>query len=226
MSPPSASVWLVAGYALMLVAIAWSFDAMAMRASRRAAQWRTGQFNYRPDHDAWVCPENHWLWPTSYDPQNRVMRYRAQSAVCNSCPVKESCTSSDHGREISREVDPWPHSDAGRFHRGIACFVASLGVVLPLGTLIGNHQSADVLVLLGTVLLVMVVGLLPLTRHLWNTPANAPAEHLPHRTGMEEQVAAAINKYSTRWGGGWADHKDKADQTDQADNKAYNNEEQ
>ena len=56
MTQPAASVWLIAGYSLALVAIGWSFDAMARRASARAARWRTGQFVYRPDHDAWVCP--------------------------------------------------------------------------------------------------------------------------------------------------------------------------
>ena len=100
-----------------------------------------------------------------------------------SCPVKASCTSSDGGREISREIDPWPHSGAGRFHRGIACAVASFGVVLPLATLIANHSLAEVLVLTGTVAVVLLLGW-PLARHLWNTPSNAP-EHLPHRTAQE-----------------------------------------
>lgn len=200
MNPPSASVLMVAGYALMLLAIAWGFDVMAKRASARAAQWRTGQFRYHPDHDAWICPEDHWLWPTSYDPKHRVQRYRAQPSICNTCPVKDSCTTSMHGREISREVDPWPHSEAGRFNRGLACFVAFLGIVMPAGMLLGKHDPADVLVLLATVAVVALLGL-PLARHLWNTPANAPPEHLPHRSGMEDQVAAAIDRYSTRWGG-------------------------
>ena len=107
-------------HALVLIAIAWCFDEMARRVSRRAARWRTGGFVYHPDHDAWVCPQDHWLWPTSFDPQHRVMRYRASPVVCNSCPVKSDCTTSEHGRELSREVDPWPYSDSGRFHRGIA----------------------------------------------------------------------------------------------------------
>lgn len=208
MSAPATSVWLVAGYALFLLAAAWGFDAMAKQASRHAARWRTGRFVYRPDHDAWVCPQDHWLWPTSFDPKQRVMRYRAQPTVCNSCPVKSNCTTSDHGREISREVDPWPHSEAGRFHRGIACFVAALGVIMPTAMLIGSHSVSDVVLLLGAMLIVVVAGL-PLARHLWNTPSNAP-EYLPHRTGLEEQVAAAVDRYSTRWGGGWADKEEKA----------------
>lgn len=206
MTPPAASVWLIAGYAVVLVVVAWGFDRMARRASRRAARWRTGQFVYRADHDAWICPQDHWLWPTSFDPQHRVTRYRASPVVCNSCPVKATCTTSEHGREVSREIDPWPHSDAGRFHRGIACFVAALGVVMPLAMLIGRHAPADVLVLVGAVVIVVVLGL-PLARHLWNSPSNAP-EHLPHRSGVEDQVAAAIDRYSTRWGGGWAQKED------------------
>lgn len=206
MSAPAAWVWLVSGYALILLAVAWGFDTMARRASQRAAQWRTGRFVYHPDHDAWRCPQDQWLWPTSFDPQTRVMRYRAAPAVCNVCPVKDSCTTSNHGREISRQVDPWPHSEAGRFHRGIACAVAGFGVIMPAATLIVNHAAADVLVLSGAMLAV-VTGALPLVRHLWDTPSNAP-DHLPHRTGLEEQVAAAIDRYSTRWGGSYASRED------------------
>ena len=131
-SAPATSVWLVAAYALVLVAVAWGFDLMARKTSVRAARWRTGQFVYHADHDAWVCPQDHWLWPTSFDPEHRVMRYRAKPSVCNSCPVKSTCTTSNDGREVSREVDPWPYSEVGRFHRGIACVVAGLALLMLL----------------------------------------------------------------------------------------------
>jgi hypothetical protein len=195
---PTAAAWLVAGYALALVATAWGVDVMARRVSQRAAQWRSGQFRYHADHDAWVCPQDQWLWPSSFDPKHRVLRYRAKPSVCNSCPVKSTCTTSEHGREISREIDPWPHSEAGRFHRGIACCVAALGVVMPLVMLARLHSPADLLVLIGVITVVLAASL-PLAGHLWRTPSNAP-EHLPHRTGMEDQVALAVDRYSTRWG--------------------------
>src|SRR6185437_5599951 len=195
---PTAAAWLVAGYALALVATAWGVDVMARRVSQRAAQWRSGQFRYHADHDAWVCPQDQWLWPSSFDPKHRVMRYRAKPSVCNSCPVKSTCTTSEHGREISREIDPWPHSEAGRFHRGIACCVAALGVVMPLVMLARLHSPADLLVLI-CVITVVLAASLPLAGHLWRTPSNAP-EHLPHRTGMEDQVALTVDRYSTRWG--------------------------
>lgn len=193
------TVWMAAGYAVLLLAMGWGFDLMARRVSLRATVWRTGRFTYHADHDAWMCPQDQWLWPTSFDPQQRVMRYRAKPSVCNSCPVKPTCTDSPHGRQISREVDPWPHSEAGRFHRGIACFVAGLGVLMPLAMLIVAHKLADVAVLGGAALLVLGVGVMPLARHLWHTPVVAPA-HLPLRTGVEDQMAAAIDRYATRWG--------------------------
>ncbi|BBX29821.1 hypothetical protein [Mycolicibacterium alvei] len=206
MSPPSVTAWLVAGYAILLVAVAWGFDSMARRTSARALRWRTGQFTYHADHDAWKCPEDQWLWPTSFDPANRVMRYRAKPAVCNSCPVKSTCTTSSHGREISREVDPWPHSEAGQFHRGIACVIAGLALILLAATLIDQHGAGDVIVLLTTAA-VVAAATVPLARHLWSSPANAP-DHLPHRTGEQELSAATVDRFTTRWGGDWSDRKE------------------
>lgn len=200
MTAPGTATWLISAYALFLILAAWGFDALARRASHRAQAWRTGRFVYHPDHDAWQCPADQWLWPSSFDPANRVMRYRAKPVVCNSCPAKSECTSSDHGREISRQVDPWPFSEAGRFHRGIACVVAVLAVLLPAGQAVAGHTPADLLVL-GTTVLVVVVTCVPLFRHLWSTPTGAP-EHLPHRSAHEDSVAATIDRYSTRWGVG------------------------
>lgn len=200
MTAPGIATWLVAGYALLLTAVAWGFDLMAKRASHRAAAWRTGGFVYHPNHDAWQCPQDEWLWPSSFDPGNRVMRYRAKPTVCNHCPVKVDCTTSHHGREISRQVDPWPFSEAGRFHRGIACAVAGLAFLMPLGQALATRNAADLLVGCTTALIVAIICT-PLFRHLWSTNV-APPEHLPHRTAHEDTVAAAIDKYSTKWGVG------------------------
>jgi hypothetical protein len=194
------ATWLVAGYALFLLAAAWGFDLLARRASHGAHRWRSGGFVYHPDHDAWQCPTERWLWPTSFDPAHRVMRYRAKPVVCNTCPVKAQCTSSDHGREISRQVDPWPFSEAGRFHRGISCVVATLAMLMPIGQAVLQHTAADLLVL-GSVVAITATASAPLFRHLWRTPVSAP-EHVPHRTAHEDSVAAGIDRYSTRWGVG------------------------
>ena len=217
MSAPATWSWLVAGYALLLLIFAWGFDRMARHTSERAAQWRTGKFVYHEDHDAWKCPEDQWLWPTAFDPENRVMRYRATPAICNVCPVKDTCTTSMHGREIIRAVDPWPHSETGRFHRGIACAVAGFGIVMPLAALVSNHGVGDVLVLLGA-MAVVIAGGIPLARHFWKSPGNAPDDSPEHvrqlhlKADLEAKAAAVIDRYSTRWGG-FADKPSREDVT-------------
>ncbi len=196
MTRPSNAALLVTLYAAFLLGVAYCFDRLARHTSVRAAAWRTGSFTYHEDHDAWLCPEDQWLWPQSFDPDQRVMRYRARPSVCNACPVKQTCTSSVHGRELTREVDPWPHSEAGRFHRGIACCIALLAVVLPAGMLFSRPQVADTLLLLAAVCAAVLSGI-PLARHLWRTPSGFP-DQVPHvRAGDPLEPA---DRFATRWG--------------------------
>ena len=96
--------WLAAGYAVALVLVAYGIDRMARRAHTTLQDKHTAGFTYHDAHDAWLCPEDQWLWPQSFDPDNRVMRYRGSASVCNSCPVKATCTTSDDGREMRRMV--------------------------------------------------------------------------------------------------------------------------
>jgi hypothetical protein len=198
MTSPDLAVWLVAAYSGFLLVVAYAFDLLARRVARRSAAWRSGSFTYHPDHDAWACPQDQWLWPTTFDPEQRTMRYRAKPSVCNSCPVKQDCTTSAHGREVVREVDPWPHSEAGRFHRGISCAVALVALLLPLGLLLGRHSPADVLVL-GLTALGVVLGGVPLASHLWRTPSGFP-QHVPHEVGVSPALEAMVDRYATRWG--------------------------
>lgn len=92
MEAPGIFTLLAVVYGLFLVAIAWAFDGMAKQTSNRTMANRAGTFRYLAEHDAWQCPEDQWLWPSSFDPENRVMRYRGNPTVCNTCPVKDSCT--------------------------------------------------------------------------------------------------------------------------------------
>lgn len=163
--------WLAAGYALVLLVVAYGIDALARRAAHTLEAHRAGGFVYHADHDAWLCPEDQWLWPRSFDPDNRVMRYRSSPTVCNACPVKSTCTTSDAGREVSRAVDSWPASEAARFHRGIACSVTVLAVLWPLAAALTGPGLAEVAVLLGSAV-VVAVGALPLWTHLRRTTAD------------------------------------------------------
>ena len=182
-------VWFAVVYGVFLLLIAHILDRLARRTATRTNDWRSGGFTYHEDHDAWMCPEDQWLWPMSFDPDNRVMRYRATPTVCNSCPVKDTCTTSDNGRQIGRNVDPWPNSEAERFHRGIACVVVVLGLVWPLAAMLQGRTFLE-LAVLGAGSAAIALGSWPLWSHLRRTPARFP-DHVKVE-GLDESVAAQL----------------------------------
>ena len=150
---------------------------------------------YHDDVDGWRCHEDQWLWPTAFDPDKRVIRYEGAHAICGRCPSKDSCSPTPGPREITRPVDPWPYSDAGRFHRGVGLVIACVGVFIPVLLMVAFHAAGDLIVLGTTTVVVIVAGVLPLARHLWSTPDNAPA-HLPHVGSQEYREAEEARRSS------------------------------
>ena len=140
---------LLAGYSVFLLAVAAVLDRLARHSHARADRYRTAGFAYRPEHDVWVCPQDQMLWPSRYDEGHHLMRYRAKPSVCNACPVKRSCTSSDHGREISVPTEPRPHSEAARFHRGIVLVLVVLAAVSIVSIRVLREYDRGVLFRLG-----------------------------------------------------------------------------
>jgi hypothetical protein len=195
--------WLAAGYCLALVGLAYVIDALARRAASVSEGGMLGGFTYHQDHDAWRCPEDQWLWPQSFDPENRVMRYRGTPSICNACPVKETCTSSHSGREIQRAVDAWPASEAARFHRGIACAVVILGLVWPLGTAL-TGPGRDSLTVLGVSVVAALLLSLPLWSHLRRNPVFIPEgmvrRSLDDALAEREAAAAALARRRSSYG--------------------------
>lgn len=189
MASIDATVWFAVAYGVFLLLVAHVLDRLARRTAARTNEWRSGGFTYHEDHDAWMCPEDQWLWPISFDPDNRVMRYRAAPTVCNSCPVKATCTTSEHGRQVGRNVDPWPNSEAERFHRGIACVVVVLGLVWPLAAMLQNRTALE-LTVLGAATAAIALGSWPLWSHLHRSPAGFP-DHVKVE-GLDETVAAQL----------------------------------
>lgn len=171
MSAIELTALLSAAYAIALVVIAHGIDLLARRAHLVNDAQQTQGFVFHEDHDAWLCPEDQWLWPRSFDPENRVMRYRGSPSVCNSCPMKGTCTSSDDGRELSRTVDAWPSSESARFHRGIACSVTVLAVVWPVVSSFTVEHMVSQVVLLATAF-VAALASLPLWSHLRHSPVD------------------------------------------------------
>jgi hypothetical protein len=144
---------LAAGYGLFLVAVAVGLDALARHSQRRSELYRTAGFRYLSHADAWECPEGERLHRIENDLHQRLARYRARAKVCNACPRKSGCTDSDSGREVTRALDPWPHSEAGRFHRGIAVAIVAFGCLVVCAAAGLHHGPGDLAVLGGALVL-------------------------------------------------------------------------
>jgi hypothetical protein len=184
-------VVLVGGYAVVLLAVAFVLDWMAQHTQRRSERYRTAGFRYLPQHDAWTCSEDAMLWPMEYDKEHHLVRYRAKPSVCNACHVKPGCTSSSNGREVTRAVAPWPHSEAGRFHRGMSMVLVGLAGVLLV--VVGvRHPQLPTLVLAVPMLFAILLGF-RYSAHFRSAPANFPAP--TPSTGLRVTQTSR-----TRWG--------------------------
>jgi hypothetical protein len=162
-----------AAYAGFLICAAFTLEWLSAHTHRRALRFRTAGFTYHADHDHWICPEGEHLWPHELDHELRLVRYRARAHVCNSCPSKLQCTDSNEGREVVRPLDPWPHSEAGRFHRTIALLLVAVSALILVAELSRHHNPAE-LALLGGLLAAVGVGGRWLLRDLRRHPANFP----------------------------------------------------
>jgi transposase len=63
-----------------------------------------GVFTYDAGRDQYCCPQGHPLPRARSKRTEGVVVYRADSAICNACPVKAKCTTSDRGRTIQRSI--------------------------------------------------------------------------------------------------------------------------
>ncbi len=179
-------VLLAASYAGFLTCGAFALEWLSAHTHRRALRYRTAGFTYDTDRDHWQCPEGEHLWPHEFDRELRLVRYRARAHVCNSCPSKPRCTDSDQGREIARPIDPWPHSEAGRFHRVIALLLAALALLILLVEVARHHARAEAVLLLGLLIAIALTGrwlLRDLRVHPANFPDPSAAQGLPVTVG-------------------------------------------
>jgi hypothetical protein len=171
-------VFLLAGYAVFLLAASVVLDLLARHSHIRSERYRTAGFTYHHKSDAWVCPEDQILTRSEVDHERRLIRYQGRPQICNHCSTKADCTDSDDGREVVRAIDPWPHSEAGRFHRGISLSVTVVAALILTAELVRNHSPAELLVL-GAALGATVTVAWHMHKAFRASPANFPASTLP-----------------------------------------------
>jgi hypothetical protein len=155
------------------VLVALGLDLLARHSHRRSELYRTAGFTYHEHPDAWECPEGEQLHRIETDVHRRLVRYRARADVCNACSRKHDCTDSDTGREITRTLDPWPHSEAGRFHRVIAIAIVCFGILV-IGAGAALHHGGGDLAVLGVALLVSTAVGLYLLADFRSAPSGFP----------------------------------------------------
>ena len=116
-----------------------SFDILAKRTSQRFVAARTFGFTYHEEATRGSA-RRPVAMGTVFDSDNRVMRYRAKPSVCNTCPIKDTCTvSANWPRTHPRSGRQAPPSRAV-FHRGLAVAVSLGGY--PRGAAIVWHLPA------------------------------------------------------------------------------------
>jgi len=173
MSEVHVETLLGAGYALFLVLAALALELLARHSHVRSERYRTAGFAYHDRIDAWVCPEGEHLHLRETDHERRLARYRARARVCNACPRKQRCTDSDDGREVVRAMDPWPHSEAGRFHRGVCLVLIALAGLVLLVDAVRHHDPAEVAAL-AFVAAIVAAAAQHMLSAFRTTPANFP----------------------------------------------------
>ena len=191
----STNVLLVSGYSVFLLAVAYGFDVMARRVAVRARRWRTGSFRYHPDHDAWMCPQDQWLWPTSYDPEQRIMRYRGQTRGLQRLPGQERL----HDLATRPGGDPGDRSLAALRSRSLPPrhrLSRRTDRRLPAARHAGVPAQSDGSAGSAGDDRRGRPGGVPLARHLWRTPSGFP-EHIPQQAVYEEPPR---DRFATRWG--------------------------
>jgi hypothetical protein len=134
--PVDMEVWLLVGYAAVVLVAARVTEALAAAHFRRARRFAEHGFDYDAGADHYRCPHGERLSLNVIASDNRVAVYRAPASRCARCPSKASCTPHDEGRHIYRPLAEWAETDVGRFHQGVSLFMAASGNVVSLFALL------------------------------------------------------------------------------------------
>jgi hypothetical protein len=132
-SPPAdLEVWLLLGYALVVLAGARLTEALARTHFRRARCSAEHGFRYNVDANHYHCPHGERLSLHVIDSAERVAVYRAPASSCANCPSKAACTPHEEGRHIYRPLAEWAETDVGRFHQRLSVVMAGSATALSL----------------------------------------------------------------------------------------------
>jgi hypothetical protein len=134
--PADLEVFLLLGYAIVVLAGARLMERLARVHFERARRYGEHGFHYDAEADRYHCPQGERLALHVIDPHERVAVYRAPASTCAGCPEKARCTPHDEGRHIYRPLAAWTETDVGRFHQWLSLAMAVGATVLSLVALL------------------------------------------------------------------------------------------
>jgi hypothetical protein len=130
--PADLEVYLLLGYAIVVLAGARLMERLARVHFERARRYGEHGFHYDADTDHYHCPQGERLALHLIEPRERVAVYRATASACAGCPQKARCTPHDEGRHIYRPLAAWTETDVGRFHQWLSLLMATSAAALSL----------------------------------------------------------------------------------------------
>jgi hypothetical protein len=156
--PADLEVWLLLGYAVLVLAGARLTEALAQTHFRRARRFAEHGFRYDADGDHYHCPHGERLSLHVIDSDQQVAVYRAPASSCADCPSKGACTPHEEGRHIYRPLAEWAETDVGRFHQWLSLLMAGSTAALSLVALgrWAGRPGTGLLVLVFTVSVTVV----------------------------------------------------------------------
>jgi hypothetical protein len=161
--PADLEVWLLLGYAIVVLAGARLTEALARTHFRRARRSAEHGFRYDMDADHYHCPHGERLSLHVIDSAERVAVYRAPASSCADCPSKATCTPHEEGRHIYRPLAEWAETDVGRFHQWLSVVMAGSAAALSLVAIVRWAGRPGT----GLLVLVFVVSLAAAWRDAW-----------------------------------------------------------
>jgi hypothetical protein len=161
--PTDLEVWLLLGYAIMVLAGARLTEALARTHFRRARRSAEHGFHYDVDGDHYHCPHGERLSLHVIDTDERVAVYRAPATSCADCPSKTVCTPHGEGRHIYRPLAEWAETDVGLFHQRLSVLMAGSATALSLIAIVRWAGRPGT----GLLVLVFVVSLAVAWRDAW-----------------------------------------------------------
>jgi hypothetical protein len=171
--PTDLGVWLMLGYAFVILMTAKVTELLARAHFERARRHTKEGFRYDADFDHYACPQGQRLTLQSVEPTSRVAVYQARAEGCSICPLKPDCAPHGEGRRVFRPLREWVETEVGRFHQWLSLLIIGSGAVVSLAAfaLWAGRPGSGLLVIACAALLLVAIRDV---RWIWTSSIGTP----------------------------------------------------